>query len=132
MQLEPGIRTWIENVALPGRKVAGATPLTGGYSNDNSLIATADGGEFVLRRYLRSNSCAVEAALAERLTGVVPVAEVIAADPDGSATGEPLLLSAFVPGRLLGDVLAELPGSAAAELGRSTGRVLAGIGSVSF
>jgi aminoglycoside phosphotransferase (APT) family kinase protein len=132
MPLEPQMQGWIETVALPGNKVVDTRPLTGGYSNDNSLVATADGAEYVLRRYLGSNSCAVEAALAERLTGVVPVAEVIAADPDGSVAGEPVLLSAFVPGQLLGDVLAEQPGPAAAELGRSTGRVLAAIGSVSF
>ena len=83
---------------LPGRKVAGARPLTGGYSNDNSLVATEDGGQFVLCRHLRRNSCAVEAAPAARLTGVVPAADVRAADPGGTAAGEPLLLMAFVPG----------------------------------
>jgi aminoglycoside phosphotransferase (APT) family kinase protein len=131
MQLEPRIRDWIETVALPRSRVTGSRPLAGGYSNDNVLVATADGGEYVLRRYLRTNSCPVEAALAARLAGVVPVAEVIAADPSGDAAGEPAMLSAFMPGRLLGEVLAE-KGAAAAELGEAAGRTLAAIGSVSF
>nr|WP_296076294.1 phosphotransferase [uncultured Actinoplanes sp.] len=132
MPLEPRIRDWIETVGLPGSKVTGSRPLTGGYSNDNTLVVTSDGGEYVLRRYLRTNSCAVEAALATRLAGVVPVAEVIAADPTAEAAGEPAMLSAFMPGRLLGDVLAEVSGPAAAELGRAAGRTLAAIRSVSF
>jgi aminoglycoside phosphotransferase (APT) family kinase protein len=142
MQVEPRLRAWIENVALPGRTVVDAQSLTGGYSNDNRLITTADGGRFVLRRYLGGNACAVEAALAARLAGIVPVPEVIAADPDGGGgsgggsggadAGEPVLLSVFAPGRPLGDVLAAATGPEAAELGRETGRVLAAIGSVEF
>jgi len=130
--LEPRFRDWIEEVALPGRTVIAATSLTGGYSNDNRLVRTAAGGRFVLRRYLGANSCAVEAALAARLAGAVPVAEVIAADMDGSAAGEPVLLSAFVPGRPLGEVLAAASGSEVAELGAATGRTLAAVGSVTF
>lgn len=132
MQLEPKIRTWIEDSALPGRQVAAARSLTGGYSNDNVRITMRDGGEYVLRRYIGSNPCAVEAALADRLAGVVPVPEVVAAEPDGGAAGEPVLLSAFVPGRPLGDVLAELGPPAATELGRSVGAALAAIGTVTF
>jgi aminoglycoside phosphotransferase (APT) family kinase protein len=130
MELEPRVREWIG--AATGDRVVGARPLTGGYSNDNTLVAVAGGGEFVLRRYLRTNACAVEAALAARLSGVVPVAEVVAADPDGTATGEPALLSVFVPGRLLGEVLAGAPAAEAAALGRSAGRTLAAIGTVTF
>jgi aminoglycoside phosphotransferase (APT) family kinase protein len=148
VELEPRIRDWIEGVALPGRKVTGARPLAGGFSNDNSLVAASDGGEYVLRRYLRTNSSAVEAALAARLSGIVPVAEVVAVDPSGEVAGEPVLLSAFMPGRMLSHVLAELSGYAAAdltrptsvesseqlltELGRAVGRTLAAVGSVSF
>ena len=132
MNLEPRLRDWVENVALPGRTVVDAHSLIGGYSNDNRLVTTADGDSFVLRRYLRGNSCAVETALAARLAQIVPVPEVIAADPDGSGAGEPVLLSAFAPGRPLGDVLAGASGAQAAELGRQTGRTLAAISSVEF
>jgi aminoglycoside phosphotransferase (APT) family kinase protein len=132
MHLEPQLHAWVENVAFPGRTVVDAHSLVGGYSNDNRLVTTADGGKFVLRRYLGGNSCAVEAALAARLAGIVPVPEVIGADPDGSGAGEPVLLSAFAPGRPLDDVLLGATGPEAAELGRETGRTLAAIGSVEF
>jgi len=48
-----------------------------------------------------SNACAVEAALAARCSGVVPVAAVVAADPDGAVAGEPCCCrgSSPVPGR---------------------------------
>jgi aminoglycoside phosphotransferase (APT) family kinase protein len=132
MTLESPLRDWIEKVALPGATVTGARSLTGGYSNDNRLVTLADGREFVLRRYLGSNTCAVEAALAQRLAGTVGVPEVVAADPDGSEAGEPVLLSVFVPGRLLGDVLADPAVADALELGEQAGRALAAIGSVAF
>jgi aminoglycoside phosphotransferase (APT) family kinase protein len=134
VELEPRIRDWIEAVALPGRKVTGARPLTGGFSNDNALVAASDGGEYVLRRYLRTNASAVEAALAARLSGIVPVAEVIAVDPSGEVAGEPVLLSTFMPGRMLSQVLTELSESSEhpAELGRAVGHTLAAVGSISF
>jgi aminoglycoside phosphotransferase (APT) family kinase protein len=89
----------------------------------------------VLRRYLRTNSSAVEAALAARLSGIVPVAKVIAVDPSGEVAGEPVLLSTLMPGRMLSQVLAELSESSEhqlTELGRAVGGTLAAIGSVSF
>jgi aminoglycoside phosphotransferase (APT) family kinase protein len=57
---------------------------------------------------------------------VVPVAEVVAADESGP---EPVLLSRFVPGRPVSEILDP---SDATELARSVGAALAGIGSVSF
>lgn len=132
MHIEPQIRDWLERVALPGQQIVSARLLTGGYSNENSQITTADGREHVLRRYLRTNSCAVEAALSARLAGIVPVAEVVAADPTGSVAGEPVLLSVFLPGRPLAGVLEDVAEPEAAELGRSAGRALAAIGSVTF
>jgi fructokinase len=96
--------------ALAGRRVVAARRLTGGYRNDNVLLTTADGVRAVLRRYRHGNRCAVEAALARRLAGVVPVAEVIAADPDGTIAGEPVLLSRFVPGTPASAALRDLRG----------------------
>jgi aminoglycoside phosphotransferase (APT) family kinase protein len=120
--------SWVEKST--GGRIAGTRVLTGGYSNENTLVTMDDGGKFVLRRYLRRNSCAVEAALATRLAGVVPVPEVVAADPDGSEAGEPVLLSVFVPGRQLGEALEQT--TSARELGRATGEALTRIGSVTF
>jgi aminoglycoside phosphotransferase (APT) family kinase protein len=132
VQLPASIRSWLTTVALPGRSIVAGRALTGGYSNDNIVVTMADGGEYVLRRYLRTNACAVEAALTARLAGVVPVAPVVAADPDGSSAGEPVLLSTFLPGRSVGEVLRRPTEPAAVELGRTVGITLAHIGSVSF
>lgn len=126
---------WLGRV-LPGERVAAAAPLGGGYSNENILVTTAR-GRYVLRRYRRSRgpgaarTCAVEAALAERLTArAVPVAEVIAADP-GAAAGEPLLLARYVPGVLVSQALADGRGPAR-ELGRAAGSALAALGALTF
>ncbi|MGX6606753.1 phosphotransferase family protein [Micromonosporaceae bacterium Da 78-11] len=132
MRLEPGITRWIEAVALPGRRIVHARLLTGGYSNENIQIIVADGGSFVVRRYRGTNACAVEAALAVRLAGVVPVAAPVAADPTGEAAGEPVLLSVFRPGRPVSEVLPGLDAGEAAELGRSVGETLAAVGTVVF
>ena len=121
--------------ALPGHRIVAAEPLGGGYSNENVRVTT-NRGSYVLRRYRRggtSRTCAIEAALAARLAATaVPVAEVIAAaDPAGTAVGEPLLLARHMPGVMVSEVVARDPGSAA-ELGAAAGRALAAIGAVTF
>ncbi|WP_238018917.1 aminoglycoside phosphotransferase family protein [Dactylosporangium sp. AC04546] len=123
------LRDWLERVALPGQRVTSARPMAGGYSNDNALLTTAGGGAYVLRRYRRANTCPVETALARRLAGVVPVAEVVAADETGADAGEPVLLSVYVPGRPLGELLS---GTGAAGLGRAAGTTLARAGTATF
>jgi len=77
-----------------------------------------------VRRYLHRNTCAIETALACRPTGIVPVAEVIAA-------GEPVMLSRFVPGDLISAILPTLGSPEAGELGHATGAVLAALAAVS-
>ncbi|MBU2665085.1 phosphotransferase [Actinoplanes bogorensis] len=131
MELEPSINAWIER-ARPGRRVTGARKLTGGYSNDNTVVTMSDGERYVLRRYLRTNRCALERTLAERVDGVVPVAAVVAADPTGDSAGEPVLLSVFRPGRPVSELLTELDDSALAALGHDVGSTLACIGTVEF
>jgi aminoglycoside phosphotransferase (APT) family kinase protein len=130
MPLEPGITRWIEAVALPGRRIVSAQTLTGGYSNENIQIVVDNGGSYVLRRYRRGNACAVESALAVRLAGVVPVAAPVAADPGGAVAGEPVLLSVFMPGRPVSELLPRLDPGEAADLGRSVGQTLAAAGTV--
>nr|WP_225953873.1 phosphotransferase [Kibdelosporangium phytohabitans] len=104
--------------------------MSGGFRNHNVRLVTDIGEEYVLRRFLHDNTCAVETALAERLTGVVPVAEVLADDPDGALTGRPAMLSRFVPGVLLTEAL---PASAEThQLGHAVGAILAAIGTVTF
>jgi aminoglycoside phosphotransferase (APT) family kinase protein len=136
--LEPAAAAWVSR-ALPQHRITGAETLGGGYRNQNIRVVT-DRGSYVLRRYSRSGAgaaiagrtCAVEAALAARLAAAaVPVAEVIAADPAGAVTGEPLLLARHVPGILVSQAIAADPGSAG-ELGAAAGRALAAIGTVTF
>ena len=132
--LPAALTGWLGRV-LPGQRMTGARRLSGGFSNENLLISTDAGDRFVLRRYLRANRCAVEAALAARLAGIVPVPAVVAADSDGTEAGEPVLLSAFAAGLPLSEVLAGLPpgsGRQAGELGRAAGAALAAVGTVRF
>jgi Phosphotransferase enzyme family len=117
--LDPPILDWVVRRALPGHRITGIQPLIGGYVNDNVLIVSDTGDRYVLRRYRRRNTCAIEAALAARLAGIVPVPEVVAADPDGTDAGEPVLLSCFVPGTLLSQALA---GPASAGPGSGSAR----------
>jgi aminoglycoside phosphotransferase (APT) family kinase protein len=130
-ELDEPTRDWLAHDALPGRRITRAETLSGGYSNDNVLLVTDSGERYVLRRYLRRNTCAVEAALAARLRGVVAVPEVVAADPSGEA-GEPALLSRFVAGTMLSEALPGSPPDVASRLGRAAGEALAAVGSVSF
>jgi aminoglycoside phosphotransferase (APT) family kinase protein len=130
----PAVAEWLGRV-LPGQRVTAAEPLGGGYRNQNICVVT-DRGRYVLRRYRRAEgaarTCAVEAALAARLAAAaVPAAEVIAADPSGAVTGEPLLLARHVPGIMVSQAIAADPGSAG-ELGAAAGRALAAIGTVTF
>jgi aminoglycoside phosphotransferase (APT) family kinase protein len=126
--LDPPILDWVTRHAVPGHRITGTESLTGGYVNDNVLIVSDTGDRYVLRR----NTCAIEAALAARLAGVVPVPEVVAADPDGTHAGEPVLLSRFVPGTLLNQALAGPASASPVDLGWSTGETLAAIGTVEF
>lgn len=132
MNLDAEVERWVTGQALPGRRILHAERLSGGYRNDNLLLVTSGGERYVLRRYLHGNACAVEAALAARLSGLVPIAEVVAADPSGEAAGQPVLLSRFVPGVLASVALPELAAGDAGALGRAIGGTLAGIGETEF
>jgi aminoglycoside phosphotransferase (APT) family kinase protein len=132
-ELDPAAAAWLRRV-LPGHRITAAGLLSGGYRNENIRLVT-DGGSYVLRRYLRGDAartCAIEAALAARLSAAaVPAAEVIAADPEGDAAGLPMLLARYVPGVMVGEAVAQNP-AAAAGLGAAAGRALAAIGTVTF
>jgi aminoglycoside phosphotransferase (APT) family kinase protein len=125
------------NRALCPEEVIGVERLAGGYTNEN-LAITTNSGRYVLRRYRRSAEsagriCAIEVALAQRLRGTaVPIAEVIAADPTGTAAGEPLLLARYVQGEMLKSAIAQVNESAAAQIGRAAGTTLAAVGAVTF
>jgi len=128
----PELERWLDAV-LPGQWVTGRERLSGGYRNRNTRLDLNDGESVVLRQYdadEASRICDVEAALLKRLRGVAPVPVLVAAEPSGTAAGQPALLTEFVPGQPLAAALAE-PGDHAG-LGRAAGRALAAIGTVTF
>ncbi|HEX5496230.1 MAG TPA: phosphotransferase [Mycobacteriales bacterium] len=122
---------WLAAHGLPAGRIVRARRLAGGYRNDNTLLVTDTGERYVLRRHRHDDRAEVEAALTRRVAGLVPVAEVVAVGRPGTA-GEGLLLSRFVPGTLVRDLLPELPADEAAALGVAVGRALAGAGAVRF
>jgi hypothetical protein len=133
--LAPPVLAWLNRV-LRGRQVIAAARLSGGYINENFVITTGS-GRYVLRRYRRgaesARTCAIEAALAQRLRGTaVPIAEVVAADAAGTEAGEPLLLARYVEGVALRAAAANVDGLVAEQIGRAAGTVLAAIGAVRF
>ncbi|HEX5348123.1 MAG TPA: phosphotransferase [Pseudonocardiaceae bacterium] len=133
--LDAATRAWLADEALPGRPITSARWLAGGFVNTMMLLITDQGERYVLRRYRTSNgptACAVETSLAARLIGTVPMVEVVSTDPEGRATGAPLLLSRYVEGAPLSEVLPELAKGDAAGVGYAVGATLARIGTVTF
>ncbi|MEV6077622.1 phosphotransferase [Streptomyces sp. NPDC052069] len=141
--LHPATHAWLTRHALPGALLHEVDPLPGGFTNDMVLLTAqhpdAAGAErYVVRRYrphgsrVPRNTCAVEIAVLGRAAArAVPVTAVVAADPQGHATGRPTLLYRFVDGTPLSQVLADGPASGEArDLGRAVGVVLARIGRV--
>lgn len=129
--IDPRTASWVATV-LASDRVVHAERLHGGYTNDNTLLVTEHGARYVLRRYRLRNSCPIEAGLVNRVRGVVPIAEIVAADPHGDHAGEPVLLSRAAPGHLVNTLLPTLDDRDAAELGAAVGTVLCAIGSVTF
>ncbi|MFJ5925687.1 phosphotransferase family protein [Kitasatospora sp. NPDC092948] len=134
IELDAGTRAWLHDEALPGERVRRAGRLLGGCNNELILLVTEMDGHYVLRRFrpggesgVRRNTCEVEAALLRRLHGRLPSPELVAADPDGAATGCPSLVYRFVRGVPLTEALTGVPGAAAAALGREVGTTLARI-----
>lgn len=129
-ELDPLVTAWLADEALPGAVLTDVTVLTGGHRNENLLLVTSRGERYVLRRYPRPDSARtrdVEAAITDLVCGIVPVAAVVAT---GAPAGEPVLLSEFVPGQLVGTALAG--GVDPDGLGAAVGATLAAIGSVGF
>jgi aminoglycoside phosphotransferase (APT) family kinase protein len=106
---------------FPGAEVA---PLSGGYSGETFLVTSA-GEQAVLRLYARRpDRAAVDAALLERVRGLLPVPRVLEASlvPE-SPGGAPFLLLEALPGDRLDVVLP----AADPPLRRRLGAAVAGV-----
>lgn len=108
--------------------------LPGGYSRGVFRVVVAGPAEaYVLRVHRRgAEACVVESALAHRLRGVVPVPEIVYADPAGEVIGAPVTLARWVQGERLEDVLPRCDVVDAIEVGHAVGLTLARIGTVRF
>ncbi len=123
---------WLE-VNLHGNGgVIRISPLPG-FGNENFLVITQDGRKFVLRRYLRTDRCGIEAALMTRLmTSEIPVPEIIALDARGDAGGRPLMLRHFTEGFTASDVVHQERPDEVSSIGEDMGTTLAAIGRIVF
>lgn len=130
--LDPDILDVLRTQVLGGALVVDERRLSGGFSSDNVLLRTDRGTSFVLRRYPRRNTCAVEAALMRLVADRVPVPEVVYADDGGDLLGEPFILTRFASGVPLTSVFAGAADEDGPQLAEAVAEVLVAIHSVRF
>jgi len=113
--------------AALGRTVVGARTLAGGFSHETCLLTLADGQ--VVVRFGEADP-AIEAAVMAAARACVPVPEVLLVVP----ADRPAMVIEYVAGTPLSQVLAggEFTEAVLGELGAEVGRVVAGIGAVTF
>jgi fructokinase len=117
--------------ACGAHAVARVVPLAGGFSSGTYRVERT-GGEPLVLRFPGQGAAAVEleAAIAARLDGLVPVPPIVLADGTGEVAGRPFVVTRFVEGEPVDQLLPALPREAQASLGRAVGAVLAPIGRV--
>jgi aminoglycoside phosphotransferase (APT) family kinase protein len=117
------------SAGVPGARVRAFAQLEGGLANTNIRVDLADRpGHLLLRLYQRDPAqAAKEAALAQRLEGLVPVPRVLHVGDDG---GQRFALMEWIEGTRLELALSD--GTARATLGCAAGAALARIHSVHF
>ncbi|AVT36849.1 phosphotransferase family protein [Plantactinospora sp. BB1] len=113
-----------------GSRVLETRRLAGGFSHETCLVTLAD-GEVVVR--LGGPDPAVEAAVMATARRYVPVPEVLLVLPaaEGAPDARPATAIEYVSGTPLEQVLAA-DGSGLSDLGVEVGRVVAGIGTVTY
>jgi aminoglycoside phosphotransferase (APT) family kinase protein len=112
-----------------GRPVVETRPLAGGFSHETCLLTLAGGERVVVR--LGGPDPAIEAAVMTRARAHVPVPRVLRVVPAVSEGVRPAMVLEYVAGTPLSDVLSA-GGDGMADLGAEAGRVIAGIGAVTF
>jgi len=114
------------------RPVVEVRPLAGGFSHETCLL-TLKGDERVVVR-LGGPDLGIEAAVMDLARAHVPVPQVLSVVPSASDATRPAMVLEYVTGTPLSDVLAAAGDEAngMAELGAEVGRVMAGMGAVTF
>jgi aminoglycoside phosphotransferase (APT) family kinase protein len=112
-----------------GNAVLTVQPLSGGFSHETCLLTLAGGDRVVVR--LGGTDPAIEAAVMVQGGTRVPVPRVLRVVPAGGESVRPAMVLEYAAGTALSDVLAG-GGAGLAGLGAEVGRVIAGIGAVSF
>ncbi|MEY9840491.1 phosphotransferase family protein [Streptacidiphilus sp. EB103A] len=130
--LGPGALDVLTRRALGGEIVVDQRRLSGGFSSDNVLLRTDRGRSFVLRRYPRRNTAAVEAALLDLVQDRVPVPKVVYVDESGELLNEPFMLTRFVSGVALTAVFSGAADQDGPQLADAVAEALASIHAVRF
>jgi Ser/Thr protein kinase RdoA (MazF antagonist) len=114
------------------RPVTDVQPLAGGFSHETCLLTLADGERVVVR--LGGTDPGIEAAVMARAGAHAPVPSVLRVVPAVNDEARPAMVLGYVTGTLLSDVLATAARDEndLAELGAEVGRVIAGVGAVTF
>ncbi len=112
-----------------GAAVLAVRPLAGGFSHETCLLTLAGGDRVVVR--LGGTDPAIEAAVMVRGGTRVPVPRVLRIVPAAGEGVRPAMVLEYVAGTALSDVLAG-GRDGMAGLGAEVGRVIAGIGAVTF
>jgi aminoglycoside phosphotransferase (APT) family kinase protein len=124
----------IIKTALPGRRAVDAQPLADGWRNANFKVQLEPAAEcVVLRIYEHEVSlCRKETDLLQVIRDVVPVPEIIHAEPEGLDEIPPFAVWRFVEGITLRDLIRSRDATAIAEAACAVGRTLAAIGQTRF
>ena len=131
VRLDEATITEMIKPALAGKKLATAEILSSGHANTNYKLRFVDTDEmFVLKLYTRDYmACQKDISIFEALKNLVPLAQLVYAEPSSDYFSFPYSLVQWVDGRLLDDELAGQDGVKVAEFAYDIGATLAVIGS---
>ncbi len=121
---------------MTGMDFIGMEPLPGGFSGE-TFVAYAAGERTVVRIYglrgaTRGKAAAeIDAAVLRLVRGLFPVPEVLEIRRPDAASGEPgILVTSFLPGERLDELLPRLDAASRGRVGRRLGRMIGRIGQI--
>jgi aminoglycoside phosphotransferase (APT) family kinase protein len=120
--------------ALPGRRVIEMQPLTDGFRNANFKLRLNSAPEWIVLRIYEHDAslCQKEIDLMRLVSGSVPVAEVVHAEPLGLDDIPPFVVMRYIEGISFLALKRRGDAEAIAQAGRSAGEVLAAVGRITF